>query len=195
MSTNKELKSRKSVQTTTETVTESQITKSSIYAYTIVLLGLFTPFLHIFLPINLEGIFGFPYMSSFLVALSYPLLAISGGLLLQIASKHLKDGIEKPIKRASIVFTSVGVFFLIYTFYPMPDMPYWTYFLVLLLTSIPMGFAMYRLNEYIFLAELKLKANLKIAFSFIINDGEKHATNKEQYHQDYEIKVIDRMNI
>lgn len=181
---NQEQTSRKFARQTIETVTESQTTKSSLGIYVFGVLFELIPFLHIFITVQAKGILGFEWMNSFLFALALPMSLLSSGILLYIASNHIQElTVKKVIYNLSRIKTSVGVYFLIYTFAPMPNMPYFTYYIGLLFVAIFPTILMFKLNTYLFGEGERLKKAFSGFFNFVseIVPGILYQDQKEEY--------------
>ncbi len=151
-----------------ETVTGYLTATSSIYisflAFTIVL----SPFLHLFVRFDQKGIFGFPYMTSFLFALALPLVMISSGLLLKFASSVVVAEYSKAFSLLSSVVLFVGLFYLLFTFYPMTkDFSLWIYIAVLLFSSSILFFFCRIIHKAVIYTEEKLKSNIKDLISYV----------------------------
>ncbi len=185
MSNNRqEQTSQKFVHQTIATVTESQTTKSSLGLYVFGVIFEIVPFLHIFITVQAKGILGFDWLNSFLFALALPFSLLSSGILLYIASNHIQElTIKKVIYNLSRIKTFVGVYFLIYTFIPMPNMPYFTYYVGLLFVTILPTILMFKLNKYLFGEGERLKTAFSGFFHFIssVVPGILYENQKEEY--------------
>ncbi len=195
---NKSTKS-KSVLQETETVTEfwttENKTKISFYLVFLAVTAVLSPFLHVIYLINdKEGIFGFAYMSSFMYALSLPLMAISSGLLLKFTENQLSQfGVF--FKYISNAFLFVGIFFMIYTFLPISDFTTTVYFVSIFLLSVALTFAAHFLHRAIITTEQRLKKIISKLFDFIILETpRKHVSEEKQidYVISYE-KIINEI--
>lgn len=163
------------------TATESQTTKSSVYGFILVTIITVFPFIHNFT--KGEGVFGFSYMSSFLFALSLPVVMICSGLLMLLTK-------EKAFKKVSIVLLFSGFFYLFYALLPITDFNLSTYILFGSISSVFGTLIAYNLHLFIVKSEEKLKNKIRTLISFIISQKDKSA-NPDLY----EIEVFDVLEV
>jgi hypothetical protein len=185
----------------TETVTEFQTgesnkTKIHLYLTFLAAVAILSPFLHVFYLFNeTEGIFGFSFMSSFLFAISLPLMAIATGLLLKFASTKLPTNLGFAFNYISNSLLFLGFFFLSYTFIPVIDLPVIVYFSSVAILSIILTVCTHYFHKAILTTEQRLKKIISKLFDFIILETpRKHVSEEKQidYVISYE-KIINEI--
>lgn len=175
-------KKKKFVRLVTETVTVYLTRKSSIYVTLLVLCITVFPFVHNF-TYGIEGVFGFTYMSSFLYALSLPVVLICAGLLLLLSKEVLFTNV------AWVVMFS-GFFYLVYTLQPYQDYPLWLYILVALTVSVFGCIIGYNMHLLMVKTEKKLKHAIQLLISFCIKQYN-NAEDEKEYHVNFERVMYD----
>ena len=183
----------------TETVMGFQTTwKKGINFYLIFLciVAVLSPFLHVlYLTEDKEGIFGFAYMSSFMFSISLPLMAISAGLIIKFAKNIIVEDFKKTFEYISNTFLLIGFFFLIYTFAPMYDFSIYTYYVIILATSVILTMIANLAHKAVLTTEERLKNIISKLFDFIILETpRKHVSEEKQieYVISYE-KIINEI--
>ncbi len=117
------------------------------------LIGFLAPFSHVvFNKTNIEGIFGFSKMSSFLFAVGFPILAINAGFILDITSRSIMDKhLSKILLRVSFLFYFVGLFFLTWALAPSipEDFPPFVYYFSMIIISLFFLQVIHKATRYI----------------------------------------------
>lgn len=135
----------------TGTVTVNGIT--SIILTIVALIGIISPFLHIFWSnSSAEGMFGFKYMSSFLYNIGLPMVSFSAGFLISFMIKFIPDSnIKIGFKVISFCFFYIGVFFTTWILMPkISDFSLKLYYVSLIMLSCIITTVTYLLIVYLF---------------------------------------------
>jgi hypothetical protein len=171
---------KKYVLQTTQTATECQTTKKISLYIIAVSLGLTAPFWHIIYGISKEeGIFGYPFMSSFLYAFGNPVFMISAGLLTYYISSKASREYRLPFKIISYMMLFVGCFFMIHIFLPKKllfnkaDFPVYYYWISMLAMVMVLSRLLTMLQKAVIITEEKLKKNIRDLISFIFKSTPK----------------------
>ncbi len=98
-----------------------------------------------------EKLFGFRNVKVFFSHLGMPVVALAlGVLLLFLFFKEKNFFFRKVILSFSLVGLIVGLFYLIWVFYPSPDVPQWAYIVLLFLFSIVGTTIAYIITRYMY---------------------------------------------
>jgi hypothetical protein len=152
--------------------------KGALYLTVFGGLWIFAPYLHVFyLNSDVVGVFGFKWMTSFLFALALPLTLISGGFIVRYMANYMPSGGGNFKKLSNIVQCS-GMFFLLWTFYPMTDdFKWYIYYPVLLVLSIAFAFFSKYVYVYAFNVEERLRLRV-IKLTKALNEMIRFAVNQ-----------------
>jgi len=122
-------------------------------------------------------------------------MAISSGLLLKFASKHIVIDFQKPIFYISNAFLFVGFFFAIYILMPIRDYSISTYYASLLALAVLLTIIAHYIHQAVVTTEQRLKKIISKLFDFIILETpRKHVSEEKQidYVISYE-KIINEI--
>lgn len=182
-------------QTGIETATAYLTAKNSIYITLVAFGALLSPFTNLLYYGSTEkGIFGFTYMSSFLFAIGYPLMAFFFGLLLRIAAKQIESEIKTVFKIVSRAIIFTACFYIYWAIMPMNELPAWQYYTIGIICAIVSGKVSLLAHRFFMDAEEKLKSGIRRLFKFIITDSVPFINPEsfDEYCTSYE-KVIDEI--
>ena len=157
--------------------------------------GAISPYIHIFFhESEVQGIFGFKSMESFLFCVGFPVLSICAGLLLFLASKYVTTELTNVFKVFSILFLFTGSFFLSWSLMPsVDDYDPRLYYLALISISIGGTCIFYYLNTALITLNEKitylidLVARIRSDHFFTLADKAKaHGLDQEELQNDIE---------
>lgn len=133
--------------------------KGALYLITIAFVWIFAPFIHVlYLDSDAKGLFGFKWMMSFLFALALPFSLLCGAFYVKFLAGFAPEPIKKFSYRLTDIIIASGIFFLLWSFYPMTDDFSWYIYYPLLITlSVAFGLFSYRIHKYFLNNEEQLK--------------------------------------
>ena len=189
----------KIVRKTTGIVTEFLTAKNStIYIFTLIFLGSIARFIHVIFNVNdMEGIFGYRYMSSFLNALGINISLLCSALLLKLAASKIVNELKYSFNLAANMYLYVACYFMINLFIPKkqlfgtPDFPPYYYWLSMLVLSVFSGRVLLLFQRGLIFSEQKLKAIIRDLFDFILGDLEDEDMIKEDKKPLYKKKSVE----
>ncbi len=144
-----------------------------------------------------DKVFGFRNIKIFLGHLGMPIVSIALALcLLFLFLKEDNLFFRKVSLWFSIVGLISGLFYVIWVFYPSPDVPEWAYILLLFLFSIIGTVLMYFVSRYLYkLSEIDLVFKVQNLLNYINFDIKRKYINKndrEEYMDDF-LGEIDKL--
>ncbi|WP_299836104.1 hypothetical protein [uncultured Tenacibaculum sp.] len=183
----------------TEIVTGFLTAKNStIYIFFLIFLGSIARFVHVIFNVNdMEGLFGYRYMSSFLNALGINVSLLCSALLIKLAANKITTDLKQSINLAANMFLYVACYFMINLFIPKkqlfgtPDFPPYYYWCSMLVLSILSGRVLILFQKAIIFSEQKLKAIVRNLFDFILGDLEDEDMIKEDKKTLYKEKRVE----
>ena len=166
--------------------------KGGLYVIVLSAILIYMPYAHVkYSPTDIEGIFGFKWMSSFLFALALPSVLIASGLLLNYLTIYLDSVIVPFVKLLSFLTLASGCFFMAWTFYTTPDdFEPSTYYSALIALSFGFLVLTSLIQKAFIYSEEKLKQKIRILFTFIYS---LNTTNviKEEKEEEFAISRIE----
>lgn len=165
-------------------VTGFLTTKSSLYITLVALIGVTGPFWHVVYGIRpTQGLFGYRFMSSFLNSLGSRLSILCAGLLILYFSQHLVKDYKKTAKFIGVMFSYVGIYFLILIVFPkkmllntfgIKDFHRSFYYISMAGLTVSAGFVFFFMQRTILNVERKLKNKIRILVDFIFRVKKDH---------------------
>ena len=175
------------VHLTTQIATVFRITKNSGGFY--VVIGLFTPFLHLFAKPGQEGVLHWKWMASFLDSLGWALLPLFIGMGLLVYSKRLQKHEGIILKIMSFGLIAIGSFYVAYTLISIRDFTNPQYYGMLSIIGITSTVFLYYLVGMVQTIEQKLKTMIDKLITFIaFSDRYMESMEKKHEHiTDYNV--------
>ncbi len=137
-----------------------------------------------------DKVFGFRNLKIFFTHLGKPVVAVALGLYLLLLFFKEEDLFFRKVTLSfSIVGLITGLFYVIWVFYPSPDIPDWAYILLLLLFSILGTIVAFFIGRYIYnMSQIDLVLKTQNLLSFITFDIKRKYISKQdrqEYISDY----------
>ncbi|WP_271769258.1 hypothetical protein [Aquimarina algiphila] len=139
---------------------------------------------------NEDKVFGFRSVKIFFGHLGMPIVATALGVYLLLLFFKEEDLFFRKVTLSfSIVGLITGLFYVIWVFYPSPDIPDWAYILLLLLFSILGTLVAYFTGRYMYkLSQIDLVVKTQNLLSYITFDIKRKYISKQdrqEYISDY----------
>lgn len=118
--------------------TVSRTIRNNFFRYFFTVLGVFSPFLHLFAKSGQGGPLHWKWMSSFLNAFGWALFAFCIGIVMLLDSRFVAKEKRFPNIFRSFLVTGIGIYYMLYIFFPNAknfDFTRPTYYLALAVVS------------------------------------------------------------
>jgi hypothetical protein len=175
----------------TEIATAYLTAKNSIYITLVAFGALLSPFANLlYYGSTAKGILGFTYMSSFLFAIGYPLMAFFFGILLKISAYHIENDMRKIFELLSRAVIVTACFYIYWALVPMTDLPEWQYYSTGIVMALIAGYVSVKAHKFFMKTEEILKGIIRKLFHFIVVDTKNNHPELNVLNYDVELDEV-----